>query len=788
MAAYGVLIVADDLSGAAESAARIIMRGTRTTIVLAHQAVRGECGPADILVVDTDSRHRPPAEAAAAVRSALALASAGRPRLVFKKIDSLLRGNVAAEVAALVAPGAGIVVAPALPGLDRVVRGGVLYVGGVALHRANAWAVDGVAPPASVEAALAPLPVRVLDLATVRSDRLSEAIASCAEDSHIALCDAETDLDLDAVLRAALAVPSVRLVGSGGLADALGRHLRSPGAAVEQTAVEQSPTGETPIAEREPVPAHTARHDGVARTAPLVVVGSAEAVAAEQVRRLVEAGAVPVALPLTALLGTPSGRDPLPRIPIGERAVVAFLDSAGAVLPAASRDLARRLAEVVADAVRASPRTVDLVLTGGETARRVLDALQVRELTPVGQVHPGAVHSRTPDGRSVVTRPGSFGGADSLVEIVSALATYSLTTLDPAPPQNQAKGPLVSISTAAVGAQPRTAATPIIAVTMGDGAGVGPEVIVGALQDPHVAELCRPVVIGDAGRLRQAAGILGIDTEIVAIDTVAEAVFQPGRVNVIDLALLPEDLPWGKVSPVAGAAAYHYVRVASGLAMAGEVQAICTAPLNKEALHAGGYIFPGHTELLAHLTGIEEVSMMLSSPKIRVIHVTTHIGLIDAIAKIEPGLVERTVRRGHEALRRAGIDNPRIGVCGINPHAGENGLFGYGEEAEKIVPAIEVLQADGIDVQGPLPADTAFFVAGRGDYDLIVAMYHDQGHGPVKILGIEAGVNITVGLPVIRTSVDHGTAFDIAGKGIAEVGSMIEALRQAAQMSPSPAN
>lgn len=743
-------------------------------IVLAHHAVRGECDPADILVVDTDSRHRPPTEAAAAVRSALALASAGRPRLVFKKIDSLLRGNVAAEVAALMAPGAGIVVAPALPGLDRVVRGGVLHLAGVALHQANAWAVDGVSAPTSVEAALAPLPARVLDLATVRSDRLSDAIASCAEDSRIALCDAETDADLDAVLRAALAVPSVRLVGSGGLADALGRHLRSLGVDVE---------------EHEPVPAHAARHGEVARPAPLVVVGSAEPVAAEQVRRLVEAGAVPVALPLTALLGTPAGRDPLPHLPIGDQAVVTFLDSAGAVLPAASRDIARRLAEFVADAVRASATTVDLVLTGGETARRVLDALQVRELTPVGQVHPGAVHSRTPDGRSVVTRPGSFGGADSLVQIVRALAPHSLGTLDPTPLplRNQAKGPLVSITTAPVGAQSRTSAVPIIAVTMGDGAGVGPEVIVGALQDPYVAELCRPVVIGDAVRLRQAAGILGIDTEIVAVDTVADAVFQPGRVNVIDLALLPADLPWGKISPVAGAAAYHYVRVASELAMAGEVQAICTAPLNKEALHAGGHIFPGHTELLAHLTGTDEVSMMLSSPKIRVIHVTTHIGLIDAIAKIEPGLVERTVRRGHEALRRAGIENPRIGVCGINPHAGENGLFGYGEEAEKIVPAVEALKADGIDVQGPLPADTAFFVAGRGDYDLIVAMYHDQGHGPVKILGIEAGVNITVGLPVIRTSVDHGTAFDIAGKGIAEVGSMIEALRQAAQMSSSPA-
>jgi 4-hydroxythreonine-4-phosphate dehydrogenase len=237
---------------------------------------------------------------------------------------------------------------------------------------------------------------------------------------------------------------------------------------------------------------------------------------------------------------------------------------------------------------------------------------------------------------------------------------------------------------------------------------------------------------------------------------------------------------------VAGHAAYEYIRVASELAMERRVQAICTAPLNKEALHAAGHVFPGHTELLAHLTGTEEVSMMLNSPRIRVIHVTTHIGLLDAVAKIEPGLVERTVRRGHEALVRAGIPAPRIAVCGINPHAGENGLFGHGEEEEKIVPAIERLQADGIDARGPLPADTVFFVAGRGDYDLVVAMYHDQGHGPVKVLGIEAGVNISVGLPVIRTSVDHGTAFDIAGTGKVEVGSMVEALRQAAQMAPSP--
>jgi Pyridoxal phosphate biosynthesis protein len=187
--------------------------------------------------------------------------------------------------------------------------------------------------------------------------------------------------------------------------------------------------------------------------------------------------------------------------------------------------------------------------------------------------------------------------------------------------------------------------------------------------------------------------------------------------------------------------------------------------------------------MLAHLTGIDEVSMMLVAPKLRVIHVTTHIGLLDAIRRIEPGLVQRTIERAHETLVRAGIDNPRIGVCGINPHAGENGLFGYGEEEEKIIPAVQVLQARGWDVEGPLPADTLFFRAGRGDFDVVVAMYHDQGHGPVKVMGLEAGVNVTVGLPVIRTSVDHGTAFDIAGKGIADERSMLEALKQALDLA-----
>ena len=327
---------------------------------------------------------------------------------------------------------------------------------------------------------------------------------------------------------------------------------------------------------------------------------------------------------------------------------------------------------------------------------------------------------------------------------------------------------------------------PVIAITMGDAAGIGPEIIVKALAHADLYDRCRPLVVGDARRLETAAGICGLTLGVNRVQGAADACFEAGTIDCVDLGLIPQDLPFGKLSSIAGDAAYQYIARAVELARAGQVGAICTAPLNKEALHAGGHLYPGHTELLADLCGVPEVSMMLTAPNLRVIHVTVHIGLIDAIARIEPGLVERTIARGHDTLQKAGIADPRIGVCGINPHAGENGLFGHGEEESKIIPAVERCRARGWRVEGPLPADTLFYRAARGDFDLVVAMYHDQGHGPVKVMGIEAGVNITVGLPVVRTSVDHGTAFDIAGTGQADERSLLEALRQAIALAPAP--
>jgi 4-phospho-D-threonate 3-dehydrogenase / 4-phospho-D-erythronate 3-dehydrogenase len=325
---------------------------------------------------------------------------------------------------------------------------------------------------------------------------------------------------------------------------------------------------------------------------------------------------------------------------------------------------------------------------------------------------------------------------------------------------------------------------PTIALTMGDPAGIGPEIIMKALAAPGVHAFCKPVVIGDAERLRLAGQRVGTYLQLVRREKVPEAVHEHGKVECIDLGLVPADLPFGQVSPIAGEAAYRFIERAVRIVEAGEAQAICTAPLSKEALHAAGHRYPGHTELLAALTGTPEVSMMLVAPKLRVIHVTTHMGLLDAIERIDAPLVERVIGRAHQMLSRAGIQDPRIGVCGINPHAGENGLFGRGEEATKIEPAVRNARARGWSVRGPLPADTLFFLAARGDYDIVVAMYHDQGHGPIKVLGLEAGVNITVGLPMVRTSVDHGTAFDIAGQGVADERSLVEALRQAAELAP----
>ena len=783
-----VFVQADDFSGAAEVGYCFVEHGLSAQVLLGAGTTAGthdgvtsaEDTVTDVVVADTHSRALPAAGAKALVKDAFAGPEAAAAQVLFKKMDSLWRGNISAETAALAGLGYHVVVAGALPQLQRTVRAGRPFVAGSPLAETDLWQAELSAPPADIPSLLRPEEpesVQSLDLEAVRSSRVPSRLAGLLDGRPaLVVADGETTADLEHVVNALLVMDfqaggrRIVLVGTGGAAAVLAKRLGTLLARNAQTMTPADPASSQPQDAARPV---------------LAVVGSASGTAQAQLARLEAKGFTVVRLhPLYAgATGAYATQLEETRRALLAGRNVAVTLAAEKVDPAKARRIVQALSTFAAHAAKAAP--ADLILTGGETAREVLDAVGRYSLLPLAAVQHGAVLSRADDGTLVGTKPGSFGDDLALLQLYDDIRERRSRA-------EQAPATTLSLKTSEEsGATMTDSATnqplPYVAVTMGDGAGIGPEVIVPAVLDAGIQAECRPVVVGDAVRLRQAAEAVGVQADIAVIEDVEDAVFSPGRVNVIDLALLPEDLPWGQLSPVAGHAAYEYIRVASELAMAGKVQAICTAPLNKEALHAAGHIFPGHTELLASLTGTEEVSMMLSTPKIRVIHVTTHIGLMDAIRKINPDLVERTIRRGHEALVRAGIPNPKIGVCAINPHAGENGLFGQGEEAEKIEPGVKAAQADGINAVGPLPADTLFFLAGRGDYDLVVAMYHDQGHGPVKVLGIEAGVNITVGLPVIRTSVDHGTAFDIAGKAIADSRSMVEALHQAAEMATRPA-
>lgn len=321
---------------------------------------------------------------------------------------------------------------------------------------------------------------------------------------------------------------------------------------------------------------------------------------------------------------------------------------------------------------------------------------------------------------------------------------------------------------------------------MGDAAGVGPEIIAKAFAHESIFATGRPFVIGDAALIERAVTVTQTELNVVSVSDVTECVFEPGTIEVLDLRLLLDTLPFGEVSEEAGNAAFRYVEKAVELAKAKKINAICTAPLNKEAMQKAGHMYPGHTEILAELTETTDFSMMLSAPNLKVIHLTTHVGLRKAIDMINPERTHKVINLADETLKNAGNSNPRIAVCGINPHAGENGLFGEGEEEEKLIPAIKQAQQEGINVEGPYPADTLFFRAARGDFDIVIACYHDQGHVPIKVMGLEAGVNITVGLKggIVRTSVDHGTAFDIAGKNIADERSLLAAYRDAVELAP----
>jgi 4-phospho-D-threonate 3-dehydrogenase / 4-phospho-D-erythronate 3-dehydrogenase len=335
---------------------------------------------------------------------------------------------------------------------------------------------------------------------------------------------------------------------------------------------------------------------------------------------------------------------------------------------------------------------------------------------------------------------------------------------------------------------------PLFGLTMGDPAGIGPEIVLKALMDPATFQVCRPVIVGNVAVMQAAACGLGLPVEITATDRPAAARFMPGMACVVEAGTdSGREVRQGVISAQAGDLAYQAIVRAIGLALGDEVDGVVTAPIHKEALHAAGHPFPGHTEIFAHHPGSQRVAMMLVEAGLRIVHVSTHVSLRDACDLVTAERVAAVIRLLHDGCGAFGIERPCLGVAGLNPHASDGGLFGR-EETEQIIPAIEECRAEGILVEGPIPADTMFSKAVGGHFDGCVAMYHDQGHIPFKVAGFSwdratqrwsdvRGVNVTLGIPIIRTSVDHGTAFDIAGQGLASHTSLLNAIDCAARMA-----
>ena len=323
---------------------------------------------------------------------------------------------------------------------------------------------------------------------------------------------------------------------------------------------------------------------------------------------------------------------------------------------------------------------------------------------------------------------------------------------------------------------------PRIGITIGDPAGIGPEVALKATSHPDVLAVCLPVLIGDAAYLRHWASAFGIETHFGLVP-LGEPILPYAETPLLyDLKNLPAALALGKEQAVAGRAAAEYIGAAVKLCLAGQLEAITTAPINKKALHLGGYEFPGHTEMLAQLTGTKEFAMSFIAPNLRVALLTTHLPLAAVSAHVKKESLVSLIRLVHREMIRFGLARPRIAVAALNPHGGEAGLFGT-EEATEMTPAIAACQAEGIDVGGPHSGDTIFLRAARGEFDIVISCYHDQGLIPIKCFSFGEAVNVTLGLPFVRTSVDHGTGFDIAGKGQADPASMIAAIQLAARLA-----
>ncbi len=751
-----VAIIADDLTGANDSSVQFASRGMSTAV-----AVPGvefdNISPCEVLVVDTESRDIYPNKAFNNVYKAAKELFKLNPNIIFyKKVDSTLRGNIGSELDALFQAYRPkfIIFAPAFIESGRTTLNGIQFLHGKKLEDTELANV----PKSPVDCSYIPeiiarqsnLKTAVLEHEIIKQgfDAIVDALKNFALKSiDVIICDALKVSDLDLIAKASKQFNKVAFAGSAGLAKALSKllpegHFENITPKAQKVLILAGSISEVTRAQTKSV--YNQRSLSFIKADPVLSIQEplkAAEITAQKVKQALSQQNI------VLVSGAPEEED------------VKISAKAGADIGLNYFQTGERMATFMAELMRLCADEFDgFVLTGGDTAIHACQACGANLLKIISEVQSGiplaCIASGAHKGKFLITKAGAFGNIDAFVEATDILTCKGKSHMK----------------------------LPALGLTMGDPAGIGSEIIVKALLDPQIYSKARPIVFGDAYQLERLAKILKADVEIHVINDIEDAQPSAKRIEVIDLHNVPHDIPFGQISPICGNAAYEYIEAAIKAHIAHKIQAIVTAPLNKEALHAGGHNFPGHTEILATLTGTKDYSMMLVSPKLRVIHVSTHVSLRGACDACKQDRVYRVIKLAYETMKLMGFASPRIAVAGLNPHCGEHGLFGN-EDIEQIVPAVEQAKAEGINVQGPIAPDTVFHrAANRNEFDIVVVQYHDQGHIPLKVLGFSSGVNVTVGLPIIRTSVDHGTAFEIAGKGIADPESMSVAMDIGAQM------
>ena len=744
------MVIADDFTGSCDTGLQFTTAGYHTRV--AFEASPAAFAAAEVAVLDTETRNSSTAAARERLLGIQTSLREIRAKSWYKKIDSTVRGPVGAEVAALmeILGFQVCLLAPAFPSTGRITVGGYQLLDGVPVHRTEIAADPGALRRNSSLLDMfedEDVDLKLVDLGVV--ERGADRIAECISDSvgsigqrrrTVVVLDAASPKDLASIAAAAAQLPSVPLMcGSAGLA-----------------------AGLLSVAPERSTDAITAAGGQVGGPF-LVVAGSSRDLTEQQLLRGERELGV-------GRLQLPQGASRVDRVRAG------FAGGQDSILAAEPGLSNVRMEAVVADLAATarllceSRRPCAILVTGGWTAATLMREFEARAVEIICAVDDGVPLSRLEggpfDGLYLITKAGALGEEGIIGRAVSMVRRTKPTT-GPADEED---------------------VRPVLGITMGDPCGIGAEVIAKALGEGDVYDQCRPLVLGHPEILRKSMKQVAGDADVVEIDAPEAANFRRGMIEVLN----PVSLDLGKIEPgrvcaEAGRGAVGWVMAAADLALAGRLDGVVTAPLNKEAMNLAGYAYAGHTELLGERTNTRDYRMLLAAQALKVVHVTVHVALNQVPSRLSVERVYKTIQLGAEALVDMGCEQPRIGVSGLNPHAGEHGLFGD-EDAVSIAPAVEQSAADGWDVVGPLPGDTLFHRAYSGEFDLVVAMYHDQGHIPIKLVAFADAVNVTLGLPVVRTSVDHGTAFDIVGRGIADHQNMVEAIAMASKLARSRAS